>query len=106
MEQPLGGRASGPLLSEERKCAVSRAPCETVLIRERATLRLDDGQELRVEVDRDDLDRDEIVVRRADNDARHGQASLEVIDQHLASATRHPAGTTDRLLDADRDRPY
>lgn len=28
------------------------------------------------------------------------------IDAHLATATRHPAGTTDRLLAADRERPY
>lgn len=28
------------------------------------------------------------------------------IDAHLATATRHPAGTTDRLIAADRERPY
>ena len=30
----------------------------------------------------------------------------EVIDRHLRTAKRHPDGTTDRLLRADRDRPY
>jgi hypothetical protein len=34
-------------------------------MRERATLRLDSGDEVRVEVDRADLDHEEIVVRRA-----------------------------------------
>lgn len=28
------------------------------------------------------------------------------IDAHLATATRHPAGTTDHLLAPDRERPY
>lgn len=28
------------------------------------------------------------------------------IDANLATATRHPAGTTDRLRAADRERPY
>lgn len=28
------------------------------------------------------------------------------IDAHLATATRRPAGTTDRLRAADRERPY
>jgi hypothetical protein len=34
-------------------------------VREKATLKLDNGEELRVELDREDLDHDEIVVRRA-----------------------------------------
>jgi len=36
--------------------------------------------------------------------ARHDL--LAKIDAHLARATRHPAGTTDRLLAADRERPF
>lgn len=36
--------------------------------------------------------------------ARHDL--LAKIDVHLATATRHPAGTTDRLLAPDRERPY
>jgi uncharacterized protein (DUF1778 family) len=31
---------------------------------------------------------------------------LAMIDAHLATATRHPAGTTDRLRASDRERPY
>jgi len=31
---------------------------------------------------------------------------VATIDAHLATATRHPSGTTDRLLAPDRDRPY
>jgi hypothetical protein len=76
-------------------------------VRERATLKLDAGDELRVEVERDELSRDEIVVRRA---TESGSAAtdgwLAVIDEHLATAEPHPAGTTDRLLGADRQRPY
>jgi hypothetical protein len=47
-------------------------------LREKATLKLDNGAELRVELDSEDL----------------------------ATAKRHPAGTNDRLLEADRERPY
>lgn len=36
--------------------------------------------------------------------ARHDL--LAKMDAHLATATRHPAGTTDRLLAADREQPY
>jgi hypothetical protein len=75
-------------------------------MRERATLRLASGEELGVEVDSDDLDRDEIVVHRTINEATEADELLAVIDKHLASAAPHPAGTTDRLLDADRLRPY
>ena len=38
------------------------------------------------------------LIRHRDN--------LAKIDAHLATATRHPAGTTDRLLAPDRERPY
>lgn len=31
---------------------------------------------------------------------------LAKFDAHLATATRHPAGTTDQLRAADRERPY
>lgn len=75
---------------------------------ERAVLRLDSGEELRVEVVREDADRGEIVVRRTPN-ARptdSGGDLIAVVDAHLARAVRHPAGTTDRLLAADRDRSY
>ena len=76
-------------------------------MREKATLKLDGGEELRVEVDLEDLDRDEIVVRRASANGVPADGDLiAVIDEHLATAERRPAGTTDRLLQADRERPY
>jgi hypothetical protein len=76
-------------------------------MRERATLRLDSGDEFRVEVDRDDLVRAEIVVRRADEPpASREDALLAVVDRHLATADPHAAGTIDRLLEADRSRPF
>jgi len=81
--------------------------CDTGLgMREKATLKLDNGAELRVELDSEDLDHEEIVVRRAsDNGAEAGGGLIAVIDEHLATAKRHPAGTTDQLLEADRERP-
>ena len=76
-------------------------------MRERAILKLDAGDELRVEVERDELSRDEIVVRRAsDNGSAAADGLLAVIDEHLATAEPHLAGTTDRLLSTDRERPY
>jgi len=71
-----------------------------------ATLRMDTGREVRVEVIREDADGGEIVVRRTSDQhpARHDL--LAVVDEHLTTATPHAAGTTDRLLAADRDRPY
>ena len=73
---------------------------------ERATLRLDSGDEVRVTVEREDLDRQEITVRRLDALALANGDLLRVVDEHLATAMPHPAGTTDRLLQAERDRPY
>lgn len=74
---------------------------------ERATLKLDTGPELRVEVDREDLGRDEIVVRRTDDgSSAEARGLLAVIDDHLLAAAPHEAGTTDRLLAADRRRQY
>jgi hypothetical protein len=76
-------------------------------MREPATLKLDRGDEVRVEVDPEDLDGEEIVVRRAADDGNAAPPDwLAIIDRHLATAKRHPAGTTDRLLQADRERPY
>jgi hypothetical protein len=76
-------------------------------MRERATLRLDSGDEVRVLVDRDDLIHDEIVVRRAEDGSSAAPSGLlRIVDEHLANAAHHPAGTTDRLLSADRLRPY
>lgn len=76
-------------------------------MREPATLKLDRGDEFRVEVESDDLEHEEIVVRRTADETQPKLADrLAVIDRHLATAKRHPAGTTDRLLAADRNRPY
>lgn len=62
-------------------------------MRERATLRLDAGDELRVEVDRDDPDRSEIVVRRTEEPPPdNGLGLLSAIDAHLADAAPRPAG--------------
>jgi len=65
-------------------------------------LRLQSGEEL----DRDELDRHEIVVRRIGDDAAGAIPLVAVIDEHLATVAPHPAGTTDRLLEADRLRPH
>lgn len=73
---------------------------------EHATLRYDSGDEVRVIVEREDPERDEITVRRVPTPAAKNGDLLRVIDEHLATATPRPAGTTDRLLQADRDRPY
>ena len=75
-------------------------------MREGATLKLDSGEEVRVDVDRDDLEQDEIVVRRTSEPAPSRENLLAWIDKHLAIAEPHPAGTTDRFLEADRERPY
>ena len=71
------------------------------------TLKLDSGEELRVTIDSEDLERPEFVVRRIASDSRSRLADhLAVIDRHLATTKRHPAGTTDRLLAGDHNRPY
>jgi len=75
-------------------------------MREGATLKLDSGEELRVDLERDDLEHDEIVVRRMAEPTPSRDEFLAWIDHHLATAKRHPAGTTDRFLEADRERPY
>ncbi len=91
--------------AEIERMRADDAPCETVAMRERATLKLDTGDELRVELDRDDLMHDEIVVRRTQESSSAGGGLLAVVDEHLAGAASHPSGTTDRLLEADRQRP-
>lgn len=76
-------------------------------MRKLATLRMDTGREVRVEVVREDAEHDEIVVRRtAERGAAPARDLIAVIDAHLPNAAGHPSGTTDRLLAADRDRPY
>ena len=71
------------------------------------TLKLDSGDDIRVAIDSDDLEHPEFVVRPIASDSQSKLADhLAVIDRHLATAKRHSAGTTDRLLQADRNRPY
>ena len=102
-----GDSPPASLTPRSDQLASAREPCETLPVRERATLRLDSGDELRVEVERDELSRDEIVVHRAVENGRPvADGLLAAIDEHLATAEPHPAGTTDRLLAADRERPY
>lgn len=81
-------------------------PCDTSPMPEPATLRLDSGDEVRVAVEREELDRDEITVRRIDVATPTNEELLRLIDEHLATAKPHPAGTTDRLIEADRERTY
>lgn len=74
---------------------------------ERATLRLDRGDEIRVEVERADLETAEFAVHRVKDIQPVARTNfLATIDEHLATAKPHPAGTTDGLLAADRERPY
>jgi hypothetical protein len=78
--------------------ATAGRPCDSsVVMREPATLKLDAGEEVRVEVDRDDLSHDAIVVHRADATSRDRRQLLQVIDDHLAHSSPSPAGTTDQL---------
>jgi hypothetical protein len=64
-------------------------------MRQTATLKLDTGEELRVDLDRGDLERDEIVVRRAPNAVASLEERLAVVDQIISTVTPRPAGTTD-----------
>jgi hypothetical protein len=76
-------------------------------MRESGVLVLDRGDEIRIEVDPNELEKQEFVVHRIPEPDTAGTADrLAVIDRHLATAKRHPAGTTDRLLEDDRERPY
>ena len=76
-------------------------------MREFATLRMDTGREVRVEIVREDADRDEIVVRRiAERAVSPTRDLIAVIDAHLPMAKRHPAGRTHRLLAGDWDRSH
>lgn len=72
---------------------------------DRGTLRLDSGREVRVEVAKTKRDGDEMLVRAIPDPPPAPTADLlTIIDAHLATAAPHAAGTTDRLLAADRDR--
>ena len=53
-------------------------------MRERATLKLDAGDELRVEVERDELSRDEIVVRRASDNRSAATDGLLAVSMSIS----------------------
>lgn len=94
---PLDRRLTDVLVAELRSERL-----DSVL--KRATLRLNTGDEVPVEIVREHADRDEIVVRRTraarkDTPTRNLVAA---VDAHLASAIPHPSGSTDRALEADR----
>jgi hypothetical protein len=75
-------------------------------MREPATLVLSNGETIEGEVDRDALSADDIVLHRAPLNPKPAAKVAAAIREHLKTAARHPAGTTDRLLEADRNRPY
>jgi len=72
-------------------------------MREGATLRLDSGTELHVDVETDDLNGSEIVVRRSAEGAQPLADRLAVLDDIIATGRPHPAGTTDAWLAHDRE---
>lgn len=52
-------------------------------------------------------DRRSETVTTPTSDQRPARRDLAaILEAHLAEAAPHPAGTTDRLLAADRERPY
>ena len=75
-------------------------------MRELATLTLDSGEVLRVEVEPEDLARDEFLVRFVAASPNTHTERLAIVDEIIASAEPRPTGTTDRAVEADRDRPY
>jgi hypothetical protein len=75
-------------------------------MREPATLVLSNGEKIKGEIDREALAADDIVLHRAPNEAEPAAKLAAALREHLKTAERHPAGTTDRLLQADRNRPY
>ena len=87
----------------ENETPVENASIYVKYIEERKILK-DKKLELNVKTNRDG---DEMLVR-ASPDAPPAPTAdlLAIIDAHLATAAPHAPGTTDRLLAADRDRPY
>jgi hypothetical protein len=75
-------------------------------MREGATLKLDSGAEIRVDVDPGDLDGEEITLRRLGTGPQPLSVRLATLDRIIAEAVPHPVGTTDRWLAADRARTY
>ena len=71
-----------------------------------ATLTLDSGEVLRVEVEPEDLARDEFLVRVVAASPKTHAERLAIVDAIIASAEPRPAGTTDAAVEANRIRPY
>lgn len=67
---------------------------------------LSNGEKIEGEVDREALAADDIVLHRAPAEVKPESRLAAAMRDHLKTAKRHPAGTTDRLLEADRNRPY
>lgn len=75
-------------------------------MRQCATLMLDSGEILRVDVEPEDLARDEFLVRVVGASPKTHAERLAIIDAIIASAEPRPAGATDAAVEADRIRPY
>lgn len=75
-------------------------------MRELATLTLDSGEVLRVDVEPEDLARDEFLVRVVVASPKTHAERLAIIDEIIASGEPRPAGTTDTAVEADRIRLY
>jgi len=75
-------------------------------MRQCATLMLDSGEILRVDVEPEDLARDEFLVRVVAASPKTHAERLAIIDAIIASAEPRPAGTTDAAVETDRIRPY
>jgi hypothetical protein len=71
-------------------------------MRELATLTLDSGEVLRVDVEPEDLVRDEFLVRVVATSPKTHAERLAIVDEIIASAEPRPAGTTDACTLADK----
>jgi len=103
--QPTGGQL-GREPYERIDLVAAQTDRATLRLREGATLKLENGTEIHVDLDSADLGRDEITLRRISPEEKPLAAKLAVIDQITAAARPHPAGTTGWLLAADHNRAY
>ena len=63
------------------------------------------GGRIECEVDPESLADDDIVLHLLPR-PRSAACAATAMREYLKTAVRHPAGTTDRLLEADRERLY